>query len=246
MVRLLQKGALVASALLAGSCAVLVPHTLMTPTVRAKGETEIDLSGGLHGTSLQAAYAPGRSTILLASAHRWVRDRRWSYGGEAGAGYQWIRPNGGSWSVYGGGGYGAGYSYNNFCPDLCSNTPTAERARYAYVFVQPTYTLVRNEYTNLGLAIRLQPLRLNSWQYFGTRYSTDSLGNSMEEHYPINRAGQWLVLLQPGLNMRRRLGRRLNLTSGISAFLPLRSRTSSTPSVLGLAASVGIQLVLGR
>lgn len=244
--RLIQTGSVLVGALLLGNCAAVVPHTLMTPTVRAQGEAEVDLSGGLHGTSLQAAYAPSRGTVLLASAHRWTRAERWSLGAEAGGGYQWIRPNGGSWALYGGAGYGAGYSYDSFCPDICGDTPTNERVRYTYAFVQPTYTLLQNEYTNLGLAIRLQPLRLSRWQTYESRYTADTLGNNIEEYYPIERAGQWLVLLQPGLNLRRRLGRHLNFTSGISAFVPLRNRSVPVPSILGLAASVGLQLVLGR
>ncbi|WP_157530804.1 hypothetical protein [Hymenobacter norwichensis] len=230
---------------LLSGCAAIIPQTLMTPTVREKGEAEIDASVGLHGESLQAAYATSNHTVLLASGHHWARGSRWSWSGEGGGGRQWVRPNGGSWGLYGGAGYGAGYSYDSFCLDLCGDTPTNERVRYTYSFVQPTYTILQDR-TTLGFAVRLQPLRLSRWETYEVSYSPDSLGNINREAYPINRAGLWMVLLQPGINVRYQIGKHLCLTYNISGVFPLSNRRREEASALRLATGVGVQLVLGR
>ncbi|MBC8085314.1 MAG: hypothetical protein H7Z21_19120 [Hymenobacter sp.] len=228
-----------------GGCAAIIPHTLMTPTVRQRGEVEIDASTGLHGTSFQAAYAPANRTVLLASGHRWAVGNRWSLAGEAGGGYQWVRPDGGSWGLYAGAGYGAGYSYGHFCLDLCGNVPNGGQVRYAYTFLQPTYTLLQEQRTNLGFAVRLQALRLNRWQTYRVRYTaaTDSSGYDIPEYYPLNRSGRWVVLLQPGINARRQLSRHVCLTTNLGALVPLQQ---DAPTVLRLSAGVGVQLTLGR
>lgn len=223
-------------------CAALVPHTLLMPTVYAKGETEVDASVGIHGTSVQAAYAPRQGTVLLASGHRWGRGERWSLSGEAGGGYQWLRPNGSSWGLYGGFGYGAGYAYDDFCGDRCSTLSTADHVRYTYAFIQPTFLPLHTENGSLGLAVRLQPLRLSQWQMTKDWITADSVGIQRETQ---NRAGKWVVLLQPGISTRRRLSHRFWLTSGLSAFIPLQQRRNA-PTIFSLAASIGVQLKLGR
>jgi hypothetical protein len=176
---------LIAVGILSG-CAAIIPHTLMTPTVRQRGEAEISTSVGLHGISVQAAYTPSDNIVLLASGHHWTQGYRWSWAGEAGGGRQWIRPNGGSWGIYGGAGYGAAYSYDPVFFDG-DEAPSGERVRYTYAFVQPTYTLV-SERTSLGFAIRFQPLYLNRWETYGSRSVSDSL-LTYTGYYPISKAG---------------------------------------------------------
>lgn len=232
---------LIALIALLSSCAAIIPHTLMTPMVRHKGAAEIIASAGLHGFGLQAAYAPTNRTVLLASGHQWARGGRWSLSGEVGGGRQWVQPNSGSWALYGGVGYGNGYSYDNFCLDICDDAPSAERVRYTYAFIQPSYTLLLGS-TSLGFAVRAQPLRLSRWETYSRRYSSlDSLGYH-SEYYLLNRRGHWLTLLQPGINVRQQVGRHFCLTTSLSAFLPVKS---DAPTVLRLAGGVGVQIIFG-
>jgi|GEM_PF-3896696 len=235
-------------ALLAGlsSCAAVVPHTLQTPWVASQGETEIGANLGLHGSDLQAAHALTEQVTLIGSVHQRIRSKHghWAYVGEAGAGYNWQRPHNQRWTLYGGLGYGAGYAYDTFCADGCGS-PTSDRVRYGYGFVQPTYRwLAANSRFGLSAAVKVSAVDFLRWQETVSSYPgfpTDSTAGA----YPTrttNRAGYGGIMLQPGVNFFVDVTPRLRLTYSGSLFVPLRR---DFPSVLPFAVGIGLQYHVG-
>ncbi|GAB2949003.1 hypothetical protein GCM10027048_12440 [Hymenobacter coalescens] len=227
--------------LLLSGCAAVVPHTLQTPLVQQRGETELALNAGTHGTDVQAAYALTDRLTVLGSAHQRIRGKHghWAYTGEAGAGYAFFRPGSQRWSLYGGMGYGAGYAFSTFCPDLCGEFRASDRVRYSYAFVQPTYVWMPEPDFALSAAVKITAMRFSRWRTVSSGFDDVQgafVANVREQ------SGRTGPVLQPGGNIYVGLSRHFRLNFSSSVFIPLQR---DFPSTLGLAAGIGVQYRFG-
>lgn len=229
---------------LLGSCAAVVPHTLQTPLVQQRGQTELGANLGLHGTDVQAARGLSERLTLTASAHQRIRSKHghWAYSGEAGAGYGWTRRRH-QWSVYGGLGYGAGYAYETFCPDLCPPS-VSYRIRYGYGYLQPTYRLTPDPAFGLSMAVKIAAYEFLRWRETSSEDRPDPNDPSrwIWQRTTKNRPGFGGVTVQPGYNMFVGLTPHLRLQISQSFLVPLQKRF---PSVLFFATGLGVQYYFG-
>ncbi|RAK64144.1 hypothetical protein [Hymenobacter edaphi] len=232
-------------AALLSSCAAVVPHTLQTPLVQHRGETELGANLGLHGSDVQVAHALSDRLTLTGSGHQRIRGRHghWAYSGEAGAGYTLARPHKQRWTVYGGLGYGAGYAYETFCPDLC-DLPVSYRVRYGYGYLQPTYLWMPDESIALSAGVKMAGYDFLRWRT--TRHEPlPDPGNppgGILQPTTLDRPGYGGLTLQPGYNILTRLTPRLRLQLSQSFLIPMQK---PFPSVLIFATGVGLQYHFG-
>ncbi|MCC3155681.1 hypothetical protein LJ737_00420 [Hymenobacter sp. 15J16-1T3B] len=234
------------AALLSG-CAAVVPHTLQTPLVQQGGQTELGANLGVHGTDVQVAHGLSERLTLTGSAHQRIRPKHghWAYSAEAGAGYTFARPRHHRWTVYGGLGYGAGYAYETFCPDLC-DLPASYRVRYGYAYLQPTYVWTPDESIALSAGVKLAGYDFLRWRTVSREFvsnpdPTDPFGG-WERVVTRNRPGYGGLTLQPGYNIFVRLTPRLRLQLSQSFLFPVQARF---PSVQLLATGLGMQWHFG-
>jgi hypothetical protein len=228
-----------------GSCAAVVPHTLQTPWVEKRGQTELALQTGLHGTGLQGAHQLTDHVTVLGGLHQRVRNKRgyWAYTGEAGLGYSWPRQHRQTWSLYGGLGYGAGQSSGSFCPDLC-DLSVSDRVRYGYAFVQPTFRWIIDPAFGLSVGVKVMAFDFLQWRqtsYSLRGYYADTAATAMMPTVK-NEPGFGGVAVQPGMNMFLRLSPHFRLNFNSSIFLPLQRRF---PSAMPLAFGLGLQYYFG-
>ncbi|KAA9331557.1 hypothetical protein F0P96_15070 [Hymenobacter busanensis] len=226
-------------------CAAVVPHTLQTPLVQQRGDTELGANVGLHGTDVQAAHAISDRLTVTGSGHQRIRSKHghWAYSGEAGAGYTLARPNKQRWTVYGGLGYGAGYAYDTFCPDLC-DLPASYRVRYGYGYVQPTYLWTPDESIALSAGVKMAAYDFLRWRTSSREFVLDPNDprGVLEQRTTTNQPGYGGLTMQPGYNVFARLTPRLRLQVSQSFLFPLQK---TFPSVLIFATGVGVQYHFG-
>jgi hypothetical protein len=232
------------SALLS-SCAAVVPHTLQTPLVQRRGETELGANIGLHGSDVQAAHALTDRLTLTGSAHQRIRSKHghWAYTGEAGAGYGWSRARH-QWAVYGGLGYGAGYAFQT--SRLDADLPvTRYRVRYGYGYLQPTFRFTPSRNFGLGLAVKVAAFDFMRWHSSTIRwvYDPNDPAQSATRTIVMERPGFGGFALQPGYNIMVGLTPHLRLLVNQSLFLPLDD--DRLPSILYIATGVGLQYCFG-
>ncbi|RYU83763.1 hypothetical protein [Hymenobacter persicinus] len=227
------------------ACAAVEPHTLQTPWVSRRGETELALNTGLHGSDLQAAHALTDRVTLLGSYHQRVLSGRgsWTYQGEAGAGRTWGRSAGQTLGVYGGLGYGTGQSGGTLCLDLCGSV-SSYRVGYGYAYVQPTYRWRPDASSGFSTAVKVMLVdfrRLEKSTYYPDNFLNDSVrvaGGTVVQ----SRAGYGSLVLQPGFSTFREIAPHLRLTFSGSLYIPLRTEF---PSVMPFAVGLGVQYHFG-
>ncbi|RTQ53511.1 hypothetical protein EJV47_01865 [Hymenobacter gummosus] len=234
-----------ATAALLSSCAAVVPHTLQTPLVQQRGETELSANIGLHGTDVQAAHALTNRLTLTASGHQRIRPKHghWAYTGEAGAGYGWSRVRH-QWAIYGGLGYGAGYVFET--GGLEDDGPaTHHRVRYGYGYLQPTFRFTPSRNFGLGIALKVAAFDLLRWRASTYRlvYDPNDPTFTGTNTTTVERPGFGGLTLQPGYNLAIGLTPHLQLLVSQSFFLPLEE--DRLPPLMYVATGLGLQCYFG-
>lgn len=228
---------------LLSSCAAVVPHTLQTPLVQQRGETELGANIGLHGTDVQVAHALSDHLTLTGSAHQRIRAKHghWAYTGEAGAGYGWSRARH-QWAVYGGLGYGAGYAFPT--GRLDGDRPTTHyRVRYGYGYLQPTFRFTPSRNFGLGIAVKVAAFDFVRWRASTYEWVYDPNDPTYTKTNTVERPGFGGLTLQPGYNIFVGLAPHLRLQINQSLFLPMED--DRLPSIMYVATGLGLQYYFG-